>query len=98
MYGDIPRGKGEDDGSVFNYFLKESRIPPQLKSVPWETIRELMDTYKFIPFCHRDPIMPQFPLALAIEPRLLPLAVANGFSMDYKVPYILYLVNGASSH
>lgn len=29
--------------------------------------------------------MPQFPLALAIEPRLLPHAVANGFSMDYKV-------------
>ena len=29
--------------------------------------------------------MAQFPLALAIEPRLLPYAVANGFHMDYKV-------------
>ena len=29
--------------------------------------------------------MAQFPLALAIEPRLLPLAVTNGFSMDSKV-------------
>ena len=29
--------------------------------------------------------MTQFPLALAIEPRLLPLAVANGFTMDSKV-------------
>jgi hypothetical protein len=29
--------------------------------------------------------MAQFPLALAIEPRLLPLAVSNGFSMDSKV-------------
>lgn len=29
--------------------------------------------------------MAQFPLALAIEPRLLPLAVANGFQMDSKV-------------
>ena len=29
--------------------------------------------------------MTQFPLALAIEPRLLPLAVVNGFTMDSKV-------------
>jgi hypothetical protein len=29
--------------------------------------------------------MAQFPLALAIEPRLLPLATANGFHMDSKV-------------
>ena len=29
--------------------------------------------------------MAQFPLALAIEPRLLPCAVANGFLLDYKV-------------
>jgi hypothetical protein len=33
----------------------------------------------------QDPIATQFPLALAIEPRLLPLAVANGFTMDSKV-------------
>lgn len=30
--------------------------------------------------------MVQFPLVLAIEPRLLPYAVANGFHMDTKVP------------
>jgi hypothetical protein len=29
--------------------------------------------------------MAHFPLALSIEPRLLPLAVANGFHMDSKV-------------
>ena len=29
--------------------------------------------------------MAQFPLILAIEPRLLPAAVTNGFRMDYKV-------------
>jgi hypothetical protein len=28
--------------------------------------------------------MAQFPLALAVEPRLLPYAVANGFQMDSK--------------
>jgi hypothetical protein len=33
----------------------------------------------------QDPIMVQFPLALAVEPRLLPFAVANGFQMDAKV-------------
>jgi hypothetical protein len=32
----------------------------------------------------QDPLMAQFPLALAIEPRLLPLAAANGFVMDSK--------------
>jgi hypothetical protein len=36
--------------------------------------------------------MAQFPLALSIEPRLLPLAIANGFRMDSRVriycPYI----------
>ncbi|KAG6854664.1 hypothetical protein C0991_003312 [Blastosporella zonata] len=31
-----------------------------------------------------DPLMGQFPLALAIEPRLLPYAVNNGFFMDSK--------------
>ncbi len=29
--------------------------------------------------------MAQFPLALALEPRLLPYAVSNGFFMDSKV-------------
>jgi hypothetical protein len=29
--------------------------------------------------------MAQFPLALSIEPRLLPLAIANGFRMDGRV-------------
>lgn len=42
--------------------------------------------------------MAQFPLALAIEPRLLPYAVANGFQMDSKVflelfPYVITWLN-----
>jgi len=37
--------------------------------------------------------MAQFPLALAIEPRLLPLATANGFHMDSKAS--LESFNGA---
>ncbi|EGN92146.1 hypothetical protein SERLA73DRAFT_173118 [Serpula lacrymans var. lacrymans S7.3] len=84
MYGNIPVGKGEDDGSIFSSFLKESRFPPDMKSVKWEEIRDILQMYKFIPFCIKDPIMAQFPIALAIEPRLLPLARANGFDMDPK--------------
>ncbi|KAF8231714.1 hypothetical protein L208DRAFT_1423428 [Tricholoma matsutake] len=76
-YGEIPRGKSEDDGYVFSTFLKESRLPTQAKSVSWETIRELLERYN-------DPIMAQFPIALAIEPRLLSYAVENGFCMDTK--------------
>ncbi|KAF6755958.1 hypothetical protein DFP72DRAFT_990005 [Ephemerocybe angulata] len=77
-YGDIPRGKGEDDGSIFMTFLKESRFPSHMRSVTWENVLEILETYKFIPFSNK------FPLILAIEPRLLPPAVANGFRMDYK--------------
>jgi hypothetical protein len=33
----------------------------------------------------KDPLALDFPLALSYEPRLLPLAVANGFKIDVKV-------------
>ncbi|KAF8733215.1 hypothetical protein AX14_004073 [Amanita brunnescens Koide BX004] len=83
-YGEIPRGKNDDDGSLFVAFLKESRLPSEMKSVNWETIRDILQTYKFMPLCTKDPIMSRLPLALAVEPRLLPYAVANGFYMDSK--------------
>lgn len=83
-YGNIPTGKGEDDGTIFSEFLRESRYPTEQKHVKWEQVRDILEKYKFIPFCNKDPIATQFPLALAIEPRLLPLAVANGFTMDSK--------------
>jgi hypothetical protein len=38
--------------------------------------------------------MAQFPLALSIEPRLLPLAIANGFRMDGRVRIYHFLVVG----
>ncbi|KAG6878086.1 hypothetical protein C0993_012413 [Termitomyces sp. T159_Od127] len=77
IYGNIPRAKSEDDGYIFNTFLKQSRWPTSLKTVKWDTIREILEKYN-------DPLMAQFPLALAIEPRLLPFAVRNGFFMDRK--------------
>ncbi|KAK2465335.1 hypothetical protein APHAL10511_002689 [Amanita phalloides] len=83
-YGEIPRGKHDDDGNLFVAFLKESRLPSEMKSVNWETIRDILQTYKFMPLCNKDPIMSRLPLALAVEPRLLPYAVANGFYMDSK--------------
>ncbi|PFH54082.1 hypothetical protein AMATHDRAFT_53891 [Amanita thiersii Skay4041] len=83
-YGDIPRGKNDDDGTLFVNFLKESRFPTDLRSITWETIREILEKYKFMPLCNKDPIMSRLPLALAVEPRLLPYAVANGFYMDSK--------------
>ncbi|KAF7299024.1 hypothetical protein MIND_00850700 [Mycena indigotica] len=79
---DIPKAKHEDDGTLFSTFIKEARY--ENPRVSWETIREIFETYHFMPFCNRDPLMTQLPLALAIEPRLLPYAVANGFHMDAK--------------
>ena len=46
MYGEIPLAKGEDDGSVFASFLKESRLPAEIKSVKWEEIRDILEIYK----------------------------------------------------
>ncbi|KAH9841569.1 uncharacterized protein C8Q71DRAFT_737681 [Rhodofomes roseus] len=83
MYGDIPTGKGEDDGTIFGALLKTSRLPTESRG-KWETIKEVVEKYKFIPFCAKDPMMAQFPLVLAVEPRLLPYARANGFIMDHK--------------
>ncbi|KDQ62290.1 hypothetical protein JAAARDRAFT_30185 [Jaapia argillacea MUCL 33604] len=84
LYGDVPTGKGDDDGSLFSLFLNESRFPQSMKSVQWEEIRDIIQKYKFMPFCNKDPIMATFPLALAVEPRLLPYAKENGFHMDSK--------------
>ena len=42
---------------------------------------------KWLAYLDQDPIMAQFPLALAIEPKLLPYAVKNGFYMDGKARF-----------
>jgi hypothetical protein len=49
LYGEIPLAKGEDDGSIFSSFLKESRLPDELKSVSWENIRDVLQIYKVCP-------------------------------------------------
>jgi hypothetical protein len=45
MYGEIPCGKGDDDGSTFSTFLKESKFPTGMKSVSWEEIRDILEKY-----------------------------------------------------
>lgn len=127
MYGNIPSGKGEDDGTILTLFMKQNRFPTEFRAAKWEQVKDVVEKYKvcdeilkavcwtnfacgpqFIPFsdrvCHQscckiskqrfdghlgqDPMMAQFPLVLAIEPRLLPYARLNGFHMDRKVSYI----------
>ena len=46
LYGEVPIGKGEDDGAVFSGFLKESRFPTAMKSISWEEIRDILERYK----------------------------------------------------
>jgi len=44
-YGEIPCGKGDDDGTMFSTFLKESRFPAGMKSTSWEEIRDILEKF-----------------------------------------------------
>jgi hypothetical protein len=44
-YGEIPCGKGEDDGTTFSNFLKESRFPAAMKTTSWEEIRNILEKF-----------------------------------------------------
>lgn len=45
-HGNIPTGKGEDDGTIFSEFLRESRYPTEQKHVKWEQVRDILEKYK----------------------------------------------------
>jgi len=45
MYGDIPTGKGDDDGAIFSALLKTSRLPTESRG-KWETLKEVVEKYK----------------------------------------------------
>lgn len=45
-YGDIPAGKGEDDGTILNLFLKQSRFPTEYRAAKWEQVRDVVEKYK----------------------------------------------------
>jgi len=46
MFGEMPVGKNEDDGSIFSVFLKESRLPVHLRSKSWEDVRDILQKYR----------------------------------------------------
>ena len=45
-YGNIPPGKGDDDGTIFSEFLRESRYPTEQKHVKWEEVSDILEKYK----------------------------------------------------
>ena len=45
-YGDMPTAKGEDDGTIFSEFLRESRYPTEQKHVKWEQVRDILEKHK----------------------------------------------------
>ena len=56
-YGDMPTAKGEDDGTIFSEFLRESRYPTEQKHVKWEQVRDILEKYKVSnPVCILDPM------------------------------------------
>lgn len=46
LFDEIPLGKNEDDGYIFHSFLKESRLPHDLKTTGWTDVREILEKYK----------------------------------------------------
>ncbi|KIJ54821.1 hypothetical protein M422DRAFT_221215 [Sphaerobolus stellatus SS14] len=84
-YGmEIALAKGEDDGSLFQAWLKERSTPGLGRKIELEVIKDLFQKYGFMIFSPKDPLATQLPLAFALEPTLVPLALANGFHLDPK--------------
>ncbi|GJJ15656.1 hypothetical protein Clacol_009934 [Clathrus columnatus] len=82
-YGsDLPLNKGEDDGTIFLAWLKERLTPGHGRKIDSEVIKDLFQKYDFMVFSPKDPLSVQLPLAFALEPSLLPLAISNGFRLD----------------
>ncbi len=46
MYGNIPAGKNEDDGSILNLYLKQTRFPTEYRAASWEQVRDVVEKYK----------------------------------------------------
>jgi hypothetical protein len=63
-YGEIPCGKGDDDGSLFASFLKESRFPAGMKSITWEEIKDILETYKVSSSSLRSPFTLTLPFVV----------------------------------
>lgn len=46
LYGNIPLGKGDDDASLFETLIKESRFPSDSRSITWDTLKDVLEKYK----------------------------------------------------
>ena len=46
MYGEVPVGKGDDDGTILTLFLKQSRFPTEYRAAKWEQVRDVIEKYK----------------------------------------------------
>ena len=46
MYGNVPAGKGEDDGNILSLYLKQSRFPTEYRAASWEQVRDVVEKYK----------------------------------------------------
>lgn len=46
LYGNIPLGKGDDDCSILEGVIKESRFPVEQRHLKWDTLKEILEKYK----------------------------------------------------
>lgn len=46
LYGDIPLGKGDDDATLFDTMIKESRFPVESRLTRTDSLREVLLKYK----------------------------------------------------
>lgn len=96
LYPNLDLAKGEDDGTLFLRWVADHKsLHPHGKPVPWDKVVDMFEN-GFMPFCPKvvshapafacslhsqDPVHVQLPVAVALEPRLLPLAQANGLGI-----------------
>lgn len=69
-YGDIPTAKGDDDGTIFSEFLRESRYPTEQKHVKWEQVRDILEKYKVSDLL--QPSYPRYKAHLTMGPKFIP--------------------------
>ena len=45
-FGNTPLAKGDDDGSLVDAVIKESRFPVEQRQIKWETLKEVLEKFK----------------------------------------------------
>ncbi|KZV70211.1 hypothetical protein PENSPDRAFT_665250 [Peniophora sp. CONT] len=80
----LPTKKDPDDGTKFQRWIDERKrkIGSDKEKEARGVVEELIERWRFQPVCDKDPALAHFALTLAVEPKILALAVANGYSVD----------------